>query len=68
MTIVEAEERVRAVLVLPDSARVLNLDETILVPGIDSLAQTFDRKPAGFRTSIVDTQNFDYVSRMREMT
>lgn len=67
VTIVEADERVRADLVLADSARLLNLDESTPILRIDRVAHTFDRKPAEFRTSIVDTQNFDYVSRMREM-
>ena len=67
VTIVEADERVRAELVLADSARLLNLDESSPILRIDRVAHTFDRKPAEFRTSIVDTQNFDYVSRMREM-
>ena len=67
VTIVEADERVRADLVLADSARLLNLDESSPILRIDRVAHTFDRKPAEFRTSIVDTQNFDYVSRMREM-
>jgi DNA-binding GntR family transcriptional regulator len=67
VTIVEADERVRAELVLPDSARLLNLDLATPVLRIDRVAHTFDRKPAEFRTSFVDTRNFDYVSRMREM-
>ena len=67
VTIVEADERVRADLVLADSARLLNLDESSPILRIDRVAHTFDRKPAEFRTSIVDTQNFDYISRMREM-
>lgn len=67
VTIVEADERVRADLVLADSARLLNLNESTPILRIDRVAHTFDRKPAEFRTSIVDTQNFDYVSRMREM-
>jgi GntR family transcriptional regulator len=67
VTIVEADERVRAELVAADSARLLHLDEGAPVLRIDRVAHTFDRKPAEFRSSIVDTRNFDYVSRMREM-
>ncbi|MSP36563.1 MAG: GntR family transcriptional regulator [Limnohabitans sp.] len=68
VTIVEADERLRAEMVLPDSARLLNLEGAAPVLRIDRVAYTFDRKPAEFRTSFVDTQNFDYVSRMRETT
>jgi len=67
VTIVEADERVRAELIMADSARLLDLNESTPILRIDRVAHTFDRKPAEFRTSIVDTQNFDYVSRMREM-
>lgn len=68
VTIVEADERVRAELVSPESAELLNLDAATPVLCIDRVAYTFDRKPAEFRTSIVDTRHFDYVSRMRELT
>jgi GntR family transcriptional regulator len=67
VTIVEADERVRAELIMADSARLLDLNESTPILRIDRVAHTFDRKPAEFRTSIVDTQSFDYVSRMREM-
>jgi GntR family transcriptional regulator len=67
VTIVEADERVRAELAAPDSAHLLNLDPGAPVLRIERVAHTFDRKPAEFRTSIVDTQHFDYVSRMREI-
>ena len=66
VTIVEADERVRAELILADSARLLNLNESTPILRIDRVAHTFDRKPTELRTSIVDTQSFDYVSRMRE--
>lgn len=68
VTIVEADERVRSEAVLTDSAQLLNLEEGTPVLRIDRVAHTFDRKPAEFRISIVDTRSFDYVSRMREMT
>lgn len=66
ITIVEADERVRAELAKPESAQLLNLDPANPVLCIERVAYTFDRKPAEFRTSIVDTRDFDYVSRMRE--
>ena len=66
VTIVEADERVRAELVNAKSARLLELDTASPILRIDRVAYTFDRKPAEFRTSIVDTRNFDYVSRMRD--
>jgi GntR family transcriptional regulator len=67
ITIVSADERVRAEVVSPDSAKLLQLDEATPVLRIDRVAHTFDRQPAEFRTSVVDTRHFDYVSRMREM-
>jgi GntR family transcriptional regulator len=66
VTIVEADERVRAELATPESALLLNLDTLTPVLRIDRVAYTFDRKPAEFRTSYVDTRHFDYVLRMRE--
>lgn len=68
ITIVEADERVRAERVSPDSAQLLQLDEATPVLRIDRVAYTFDRQAAEFRTSVVDTRHFDYVSRMREAT
>jgi GntR family transcriptional regulator len=68
VTIVEADERVRAELVTPESAKLLNLDLATPVLRIDRVAHTFDRQPAEFRISIVDTRYFDYVSRVRETT
>jgi GntR family transcriptional regulator len=35
---------------------------------IERVARTFDQKPAEFRISVVDSREFDYVSRMRELT
>lgn len=68
ITIVEADERVRAERVSPDSAQLLQLDEATPVLRIDRVAYTFDRQPAELRSSVVDTRHFDYVSRMREAT
>ena len=66
MTIVEADERVRAERVSVKSAKLLDLDVASPILRIDRVAYTFDRQPAEFRTSIVDTRDFDYVSRMRD--
>ncbi len=68
VTIVEADERVRAEMINPTSARLLNLATDVPVLCIKRLAYTFDRKPAEFRTSIVDTADVDYVSRMRNVS
>jgi GntR family transcriptional regulator len=65
VTIVEADERVRAEMINPTSARLLNVAGAVPVLCIKRVAYTFDRKPAEFRTSIVDTADVDYVSRMR---
>ena len=66
VTIVEADERVRAEIVSAKSAKLLDLDVASPILRIDRVAYTFDRKPAEFRISIVDTRDFDYVSRMRD--
>lgn len=65
VTIVEADERARAEIINPTSARLLNLPADIPVLCIKRVAYTFDRTPVEFRISIVDTTDVDYVSRMR---
>jgi GntR family transcriptional regulator len=65
VTIVEADERVRAEKINATSAGLLDIAEDVPVLCIKRVAYTFDRKPAEFRTSIVDTTDVDYVSRMR---
>lgn len=67
ITIVEADERVRAELVNADSAVHLGLAMGTPVLRIERIAYTFDRKPAEFRISVVDTCDVDYVSRMRDV-
>jgi GntR family transcriptional regulator len=66
ITIVEADERVRAELVTPASAQLLALPAGMPVLRIERVAFTFDRKPAEYRISVVDTRDVDYVSRMRD--
>ncbi|MCW5256602.1 GntR family transcriptional regulator [Verminephrobacter aporrectodeae subsp. tuberculatae] len=62
LTIVGADERVRAQAAGESSARLLGLSPGDSVLRIERLALTFDNKPAEFRVSIVDTREFDYVS------
>jgi GntR family transcriptional regulator len=64
ITVVGAEERVRAVAVDAQSASVLGVKVATPVLRIDRIAFTFDQKPAELRVSIVDTQDADYVSRL----
>lgn len=66
ITVVEADERVRAELVSLESARLLDMSAGMPVLRIERVAYTFDRKPAEFRISVVDTRDVDYVSRMRD--
>lgn len=66
ITIVEADERVRAELVSAKSAELLGLAAGLPVLRIERVAYTFDRRPAEFRISVVDTRDVDYVSRMRD--
>lgn len=66
VTVVEADERVRAELASAESARHLRLAAGSPVLRIERTAYTFDRKPAELRISVVDTRHFDYVSRQRD--
>ncbi len=66
VTIVEADERVRAELVSAKSAELLGLESGTPVLRIERVAYTFDRRPAEYRVSVVDTHDVDYVSRMRD--
>lgn len=66
VTVVGADERLRAELVSPVSAELLELAAGTPVLRIERVARTFDHKPAEFRVSVVDSRDFDYVSPMRE--
>ena len=67
VTVVEADERVRAELASAESAHHLRLAVGSPVLRIERTAYTFDRKPAEWRISVVDTRHFDYVSRQRDI-
>ena len=67
ITIVEADERVRAETASEESTRQLNLPSGSPILRIERTAYTFDRQPAELRISVVDTRHFDYVSRQRDM-
>ena len=67
ITIVEADERVRAETASEESTRQLNLPSGSPILRIERTAYTFDRQPAELRISVVDTRHFDYVSRPRDM-
>ena len=66
VTVVGADERLRAELAPPLSAELLGLAADTPVLRIERVARTFDHKPAEFRVSIVDSRDFDYVAPMRE--
>ena len=66
VTVVGADERMRAELVDETSAKLLGLGAGAPVLRIERVALTFDQKPAEYRVSVVDTREFDYVSRMRQ--
>ena len=66
ITIVGADERVRAECAAPDSAQLLGLQTGAPVLRVERVAFTFDQKPAELRISVVDTGDVDYVSRMRQ--
>ena len=64
VTVVGAEERLRAEAVSPHIAAVLGLPTGAPVLHIERLAFTFNQQPAEYRVSIVDTSDLDYASRL----
>lgn len=65
VTVVGADERMRAEIADEVSAQLLGLSAGAPVLRIERVAFTFDQKPAEYRVSVVDTREFDYVSRMQ---
>lgn len=65
VTVVGADERMRADIVAQPSAQLLGLLAGAPVLRIERVALTFGDKPVEYRVSVVDTREFDYVSRMR---
>lgn len=68
VTVVGADEKVRAESVDDISAKILALPSGAPVLRIKRVARTFDQKPVELRISIVDSREFEYVSSMREQT
>lgn len=66
VTVVDAEERVRADAADASSAACLGLAEGAPVLRIERTALTFGRQPAEWRVSVVDTRRHDYVTRARD--
>lgn len=66
VTVVGADERMRAEIADEVSAQLLGLPTGTPVLRIERVALTFDQKPAEYRISMVDTRDFDYVSRVRQ--
>ena len=64
--VLSAVLRAKMNAVSPESAHLLDLPAGMPVLRIERVAYTFDRKPAEFRISVVDTRDVDYVSRMRD--
>lgn len=64
VTVVGADERLRAEAAEADSAALLGLAVGVPVLRIERIAFTFDQKPAEFRVSIVDTRDYDYAARL----
>lgn len=65
VTIVGANERMRAEATDALTAQLLGLANDLPVLRIERVAFTFDQKPAELRISTVDTRDFDYVSQMQ---
>lgn len=68
VTIVDADERVRAEPADAASATVLGLPAGTSVLRIERVAYTVDRRVAELRTSVVDSRAHDYVVRARGRT
>lgn len=66
ITVVGADERVRAESVDEPTAQLLDLAVGAPVLRIERVALTFDQKPAEYRVSNVNTRDFDYVSRTQQ--
>lgn len=66
VTVVGANERMRAEIADEASSQLLGLPPGAPVLRIERVALTFDQKPAEYRISVVDTREFDYVSPMRQ--
>jgi GntR family transcriptional regulator len=64
VTVVGADERLRAEPASALSAALLGLPEGSSVLRIERIARTFEHRPCEFRVSIVDTREVDYVSHM----
>ena len=66
VTVLSADERVRAEIANETSAALLGLPDGSPVLRIDRIALSFDREPVELRVSIVDTRDFDYISQTRQ--
>jgi len=64
VTVLDTHERVRAQWLPGTSAQLLGLPEDSLALQIERVALSFDQKPVEFRTSLVDSRHFDYVSTL----
>ncbi|MEO7243223.1 MAG: GntR family transcriptional regulator [Variovorax sp.] len=64
ITVVGADERLRAEAAEPRSAELLGLALGAPVLRITRIARSFDAHPAELRVSVVDTRNVDYVALM----
>ena len=65
VTVVGGTERARAIACDEFSAQMLGLEVGQPVLRLERIAHTFGGKPAEYRTSIVNTDHFDYVSNLQ---
>lgn len=64
VTVVGADERLRAQTVPTASAKILGLPDSAAVLRIDRVATSFAQEPIEYRVSIVNTQQHDYLARL----
>lgn len=64
ITVLRAQERARAVSANRDVSRILNVPTGLPMMEVHRVALTFGEKPVEYRISTVNTQHFDYVSKL----
>lgn len=64
ITVLRAQERARAVAANRDVGRILNVPVGLPMMEVHRVALTFGEKPVEYRVSTVNTQHYDYVSKL----
>lgn len=64
ITVLNAQEKARALACPPESARILRIPEGSPVMEVRRVARTFGDRPVEYRISTIDTRHHDYVARL----